>query len=104
MQQEYGYQVSASHDVGVPMGMMGAQSMLAFSDLEIDLSHELRTSLAIIMLISGNLDFLYDRLDEQERRKMIRNIRRHTQKMSELVDDLLQFCDENSLPVCRVDD
>lgn len=55
----------------------------------LDLAHELRTSLAIIMLIGGNLDLLYERLTDAERRKMIRDIRKHTQKLNELIADVL---------------
>lgn len=64
-----------------------------------DLSHELRTSLAIITLLSGNLDLLYDRLDDRERRKMIRDIRKHTQRLNEMIAAVLALvCEEGPTP------
>jgi len=62
-----------------------------------DLSHELRTSLAIITLISGNLDLLYERLEDHERKKMIRDIRKHTQKLNDLVGDVLTLALQGSV-------
>jgi hypothetical protein len=53
-------------------------------------SHELRTALAVITLIIGNLDLLYERLGDDERRRMIRNIRKHTEKLNALVLDALE--------------
>jgi K+-sensing histidine kinase KdpD len=52
----------------------------------------LRTSLAIITLVSGNLDLLYERLDDEERQRMIRSIRKHTQKLNDLIGDMLELC------------
>ena len=60
----------------------------------IDLSHEVRTSLAVITLVSGNLDLLYERLGDDERRKMIRNIRTHTRKLNDLIDEVLAICND----------
>lgn len=54
------------------------------------LSHELRTSLAIITLLCGNLDRLYERLNEKDRRAIIRNLRKHTHKLNALVGDVLE--------------
>jgi hypothetical protein len=66
----------------------------------IDISHELRTSLAIITLLSGNLDILYERLSNAERRRMIRDIRKHTQRLNDLIEEVLQLCnDQNPLPM-----
>ncbi|MGD8624898.1 MAG: histidine kinase dimerization/phospho-acceptor domain-containing protein [Anaerolineae bacterium] len=68
--------------------------------LVIDISHELRTSLAIITLLSGNLDILYERLSNAERRRMIRDIRKHTQRLNDLLEEALQLCnDQNPLPI-----
>jgi len=64
---------------------------------EIDLSHELRTALAIITLLSGNLDLLYDRLDDRERRRMIRDIRKQTQKVNDLVANALLVYNEQDV-------
>jgi signal transduction histidine kinase len=60
-----------------------------FSNLTCDLSHELRTSLAIITLICGNLDLLYERLQDEERRRMIQRVRKHTEKLNKLIGDML---------------
>ncbi len=65
-------------------------------DEPIDISHELRTILAIITLVSGNLDLFYERLDEEKRRKMIRDIRTQTRKLNTLVCDVLDYCGEMS--------
>jgi signal transduction histidine kinase len=66
-----------------------------------DIAHELRTSLAIITLISGNLEILYDRLDDDRRRKMIGDIRKHTNRLNGLIGDLLALCDvqKDEIPV-----
>jgi signal transduction histidine kinase len=59
------------------------------SGLPYDLSHELRTSLAIITLICGNLDLLYEKLEDEERRRMIQRVRKHTERLNKLVSDML---------------
>ncbi len=59
-----------------------------------DLPHELRTLLAIITLLTGNLDRLYEQLAEEDRRTMIRKLRQHTKKLNELVGDVLALCDD----------
>jgi PAS domain S-box-containing protein len=56
-----------------------------------NVSHELRTPLSVITLVSGNLDTLYERLDDDKRRKMIRDIREHTQTLNSLVDNVLEI-------------
>ncbi len=56
-----------------------------------NISHELRTPLSIITLLSGNLDTLYDRLDDSKRRHMIRDIRKHAQVLDELIGDVLEI-------------
>jgi PAS domain S-box-containing protein len=55
-----------------------------------NVSHELRTPLSVITFISGNLDMLYERLDESKRRKMIRDIREHTQTLNDLISRILE--------------
>jgi K+-sensing histidine kinase KdpD len=55
-----------------------------------DMEHSVRTRLAILTLLSGNLDLLYERLNEDKRRQMIRDIRTHTQALSELVCDVIE--------------
>jgi signal transduction histidine kinase len=54
-------------------------------------SHELRTPLSTITLLSGNLDTLYDRLDESRRRKMIQDIRKQARTLNELVEGVLDI-------------
>jgi two-component system phosphate regulon sensor histidine kinase PhoR len=56
-----------------------------------NVSHELRTPLSVIALIGGNLDNLYDRLDDEKRQKMIRDIREHTQVLNDLIGDVLEI-------------
>lgn len=56
-----------------------------------NVSHELRTPLSIIALIVGNLDRLYDELDDARRRDMIRSIREHVGMLGELVGDVLEI-------------
>jgi len=54
-----------------------------------NVSHELRTPLSIITLLSGNLDTLYERLNDNKRQKMIRDIRRHVEVLDTLIEDIL---------------
>ncbi|MCB0190885.1 MAG: response regulator [Anaerolineae bacterium] len=56
-----------------------------------NVSHELRTPLSVITLLSDNLDGLYDRLDEEKRRKMIRDIQKHTESLNNLIGDVLEI-------------
>jgi hypothetical protein len=67
------------------------EMMLGATDpSEGDISHAVRTRLAIITLLSGNLDMLYERLNDDKRRKMIQDIRTHTQILSDLLCDVLE--------------
>ncbi len=56
-----------------------------------NVSHELRTPLSVITLVGDNLDGLYDRLNDDQRRKLIRDIQKHSQTLDELIDDVLQL-------------
>jgi signal transduction histidine kinase len=56
-----------------------------------NVSHELRTPLSVITLLSGNLDTLYERLDDEKRRAMIRDIRTHARSLNELISDVLEL-------------
>jgi len=56
-----------------------------------NVSHELRTPLSVIALVSGNLDRLYDRLADDKRRKMVRDIREHAQVLDDLIGDVLEI-------------
>ncbi len=60
-------------------------------DAVAELSHELRGPLAIIALHSGNLELLYDQLDEERRRRLIAVIRQQTDLLDGLLGDLLDL-------------
>ena len=75
--------------LNVPPGTNGSLGGNGSDDPAFDLSHELRTSLAVITLISGNLDRLYERLDDGQRRKMIQDLRKHTHKLNGVIGDIL---------------
>ena len=56
-----------------------------------DVSHELRTPLSILTLVVGNLDRLYDRLDDDKRREMVRSLRKQVTLLNDLVGDVLEM-------------
>jgi PAS domain S-box-containing protein len=56
-----------------------------------NVSHELRTPLSVITLLSGNLDTLYERLDDQQRRGITRDIRTQARVLNELITDVLEI-------------
>jgi PAS domain S-box-containing protein len=56
-----------------------------------NVSHELRTPLSIITLLSGNLDTLFDRLNPDKRRSMVRDIREHAQVLNDLISSVLEI-------------
>jgi signal transduction histidine kinase len=56
-----------------------------------NVSHELRTPLSVLTLLSGNLDVLYDRLDDAQRHKMIRDIRDYCCVLNDLIDNVLEI-------------
>jgi CheY-like chemotaxis protein len=55
-----------------------------------DLLEALRTRLAILTLLSANLDTLYERLGDDKRQQMIRDLRRHSQALNGLFLSLLE--------------
>ncbi len=61
-----------------------------------NVSHELRTPLSIITLHSGNLDILFDRLDADQRRRLVREIRTQADVLNELLGDVLELSRINS--------
>ena len=65
-----------------------------------NVSHELRTPLSVITLLSGNLDTLYERLDDAKRRAMTRDIRQQTRVLNDLITGVLEISriDSGSLP------
>jgi signal transduction histidine kinase len=56
-----------------------------------NVSHELRTPLSIIALHSGNLDTLYERLTDDKRRQLIREVRAQAQLLDDLISDILDL-------------
>ncbi|HMQ30476.1 MAG TPA: CHASE3 domain-containing protein [Chloroflexaceae bacterium] len=54
-----------------------------------NVSHELRTPISVITLQLSNLDLLYERLDDAQRRELIRDLRAHARLLGELVGDVL---------------
>lgn len=105
MQQEPDRHTAEPCDAGLPIGLVGAEGVITASvekdvqdQVRVDVAHELRTSLAIITLLSGNLDILYERLDDVKRRRMIRDIRKHTQRLSDSIKDVLEGGNE-SMPI-----
>jgi signal transduction histidine kinase len=56
-----------------------------------NVSHELRTPLSVLTLLSGNLDMLYDRLDDDRRRKMVKDIREYGRVLRDLIDNVLEI-------------
>jgi len=103
MQQKPARPVRVPQEARLPIGLAGMRQEIALNqetkDLEDqaggDLAHELRTSLAIVTLLSGNLDLLYDRLGDEKRWRMIRDIRKQMQRLNGLVDDVLELCNDS---------
>lgn len=54
-----------------------------------DLSHDVRTSLAIVTLLCGNLDLFYEQLPDDERHKMILKLRAEVARLNQLVSSVL---------------
>jgi signal transduction histidine kinase len=87
------------HESGRPVGFVSVQrDITPLKEAErlkdqfvSNVSHELRTPLSVITLISGNLDTLYERLDERKRRKLVRDIREHAQVLNELIGRVLEI-------------
>ncbi len=55
-----------------------------------NVSHELSTPLSVITLLADNLDTLYERLDDDKRRQMIRDIQKHAQVLNDLIEGVLE--------------
>ncbi|NOR83292.1 MAG: PAS domain S-box protein [Ardenticatenales bacterium] len=56
-----------------------------------NVSHELRTPLSVITLLAGNLDTVYDQMDDAGRQALIRKIRQRARVLSALIGDLLDI-------------
>jgi signal transduction histidine kinase len=102
MPRQPGPYARSAHNVGSSVGLAPVHSEMAFDralqafqvETGLDIAHELRTSLAIITLLSGNLEILYDRLDDDRRRKMIGDIRQQTRHLNGIIGELLVLCGE----------
>ena len=94
MQQEPAHHLLMSQETRPSIGFLPPGANIPPHQSASDLSHELRTSLAVIALLSGNLDLLYERLPDEKRRRMIRDIRKHAQRLGERIGDILALCDD----------
>ncbi len=56
-----------------------------------NVSHELRTPMSLITMLTGSLEMLYSRLDDERRLEIIRDIREHTRVLSDLIGDVLEI-------------
>ncbi|MGB0386068.1 MAG: response regulator [Ardenticatenaceae bacterium] len=66
-----------------------------------NVSHELRNPLSVITLLSGNLDNLYDRIDDNKRRQLISEIRKEARSLKELINGVLDISRLDSGNVVR---
>jgi PAS domain S-box-containing protein len=99
------------HDPNQPVGFVSVQrDITPLKEAErlkdrfvSNVSHELSTPLSVITLLSDNLDALYERLSDDKRRKMIRDIQKHTQVLNNLIDDVLEISrlDSGRVPMER---
>ncbi|HJS29969.1 MAG TPA: ATP-binding protein [Anaerolineales bacterium] len=56
-----------------------------------NVSHELRTPVSVITLLTDNLESLYDRLSDEKRKKLIGDIREHSQVLNDLISSVLEI-------------
>jgi len=61
-----------------------------------NVSHELRTPLSVITLLADNLDTLYERLNDDKRRQMVRDLQKHTEILNNLIGDILDLSQVDS--------
>jgi K+-sensing histidine kinase KdpD len=85
------------HDSGLPVSLRPVTHCAPDDGELVDLAHELRSTLAIVTLSSGNLELLYDRLSDAQRQKLIREIRTHIQKLNEFIEDVLALSNANGV-------
>jgi len=89
----------ASDDRSTPIGFVSVQrDITPLKEAErsktkfvSNVSHELRTPLSVITLLGDNLDTLYERLSDEKRRQMIRDIQKHTEVLNNLIGDILEI-------------
>ena len=67
MSKELGPMNHETRKAGLAVSIMQVADYDASAEDLVDLAHELRTTLAIMTLSSGNLELLYDRLSDQQR-------------------------------------
>ena len=97
---------------GRPSGMVGVQRDIEplkaaermKEQFMANASHELRTPLSIIALHSGNLDTLYNRLPDAQRRHLIRQVRFQADLLNELIGDVLELSRIDSGRILRSDE
>ena len=97
MSKELGPMNHETRKAGLAVSIMQVADYDASAEDLVDLAHELRTTLAIMTLSSGNLELLYDRLSDQQRLKMIREIRTQIQKLNDFVQDILALSNANGV-------
>ena len=97
MSKELGSMMDNARSTGLAVSLMQVTNNNISSENLVDLAHELRTTLAIITLSSGNLELLYDRLSDQQRQKMIREIRAQVEKLNEFIEDILALSNANGI-------
>ncbi|NTU81021.1 MAG: GAF domain-containing protein, partial [Chloroflexales bacterium] len=56
-----------------------------------NVSHELRSPTSLITMLAGNLEMLYERLDDARRLEVVGEIRKHARALSELIGDVLEI-------------
>jgi two-component system phosphate regulon sensor histidine kinase PhoR len=63
-----------------------------------NVSHELRSPMGLITMLSGSLEMLHARLDDEQRLEIIRNIRSHARVLNDLISNVLEISriDSNS--------
>jgi signal transduction histidine kinase len=102
MQQEPAHHQLGPREASLTPVQLGVQYArpLGISETVYDLSHEVRTSLAIVTLLCGNLDRLYERLEDDERRRIVQKLRKQMARLNKLVGDVLALADDGgALPL-----
>lgn len=56
-----------------------------------NVSHELRSPTSLITMLAGNLEMLYNRLDDSRRLEVIGEIRKHARHLSDLIGGVLEI-------------
>lgn len=56
-----------------------------------NVSHELRSPVSLITMLAGNLEMLYNRLDDERRLEIIADIRANTRALTDLIGSVLEI-------------